>query len=228
MMKTAVIQWITKYPNDPQAISAWAQLQLSEVDTLMIRGSESDLSRAAKVLVQTTNRMKLDHHGLVSSWLYQKLPPAANLPNYQRLAELAANSDEASSLLFEVLGTAAAMRNDNQSARELLSRAAEKDPGNAIALNNLAYIISLHFADEMPLALELAEKAFQVDSEDIRILHTRGFIYLRLKQWEAAIKDLRSVIARNPDAADVHRGLAEAYRQTGRGDLAALHETQAR
>lgn len=226
-LKSAVLHWVEKYPNDPQAIAAWAKMQLSEIDTLMIRGSESDLSRAVRILVQATNRLDLDQHELIASWLYVKLPPSSNLPNYQRLTELAAKSEDASSLLLEVLGTAAAMRNDNVAARELLTRAAAKDANNVVALNNLAYIISLHFVDEMPLALELAEKAFRVDPDDIRIMHTRGFIYLRLQRWEPAIKDLRAVIARNPDAADVHRGLAEAYRKTGRAELAALHETQA-
>jgi tetratricopeptide (TPR) repeat protein len=226
--KTSVMHWVRKHPKDPRAIVAWAKLQFSEIDTLMVRGSESDLARATKVLVQTTNRLDYKHHFVVSTWLYEKLPPADNLPNYQRLIELAAQDENTSSLLFEILGTAAEMRNDPQTARELLLRATAKDPRNMIALNNLAYVISLHFPEEMPLALELAQTAAQLQPEDTRVLHTRGFIYLRLRQWDSAINDFRKVLARTPDAKDIHLGLAQAYRAIGQADLAAIHENQSK
>jgi tetratricopeptide (TPR) repeat protein len=227
-LKTAIQHWFAKYPDDPQAETGWATLQFMEIESLMNRGSEQDLVRATKIMIQTTNQLGAKQRPMISRWWSEHLPPKKNNSNFLRLAEIAADHEEASSTLLEALGTSASVRNDPQRALELLKRAAEKDSTNVIALNNLAFVISDHFQEELPLAIESVEKAVQLQPDNMAILHTRGILYVRLEQWEKAIPDLVAVAAKNPNAADVHSGLAVAYRRIGKPELAAFHETLAR
>jgi tetratricopeptide (TPR) repeat protein len=223
-LKFAIRQWFRKYPDDVAAEQEWGVLQFFEIEALMIRGSEADMSRALAILIQTTEQLGMQHHPLISSWLNEQLPPRKNQPNFLRLAEMAAEDDRAPSILLEVLGTAASLRSDQQTALELLNRAIDKEPENLVALNNLAYVISLHFPQHYPLALEMVERAVKIQPSNVAFLHTRGLLFVRLEKWDKAIADLVIVAAKAPNAADVHRGLAIAYRAIGKPELAAIHE----
>jgi tetratricopeptide (TPR) repeat protein len=227
-LRIAISHWFQKHPGDRRARVEWTNLQFMEIDTLMVRGSESDLTRATQILIQTTARLDYEFQPFVSSLLLKHLPPTGNHPNYLRLVELAAQDERASSLLLEILGTAATLRDDVQNARQLLTRATQKDPNNPIALNNLAFVIDCYFDDDRSLALELADRAVNLQPDNMDFLHTRGFIHLHLRRWESAIEDLRIVAARKPNESDIHLGLAQSYREIGKLELAVLHENQAK
>jgi tetratricopeptide (TPR) repeat protein len=222
--KVAVNLWHQKFPEDPNGLNEWASLQLQEIDTLMVRGNEADMSRATNLFIQTTNRWGNKGQPFFSTWLMERLPPKLNSENYLKLAELSAQHADVSGTVLEVLGTAATLRGEQQLSLDLLKRATEKEPENSTAWNNLAFVANSYFENEMPLAIEAVNKAAQIQPDNPEILHTRGFIRIKLKQYDLAIEDLRQVIAKNPAAIDVHQGLAQAYRAIGKTELAAFHE----
>jgi len=223
-MKNAVMIWHDRYPDHPLGLARWAGVQLEEIDALMARGSDADLERASKVLVEVSNKVGGQGQEAMSSWLMQRLPPTGSNRNYVRLAEKAGQESNLPSMLLEVLGTTATVRGEHKLALDLLKQATEKDPQNAIAWNNLAFVASKHFEGEMELALKAANQAAQMQPKNIEIMHTRGMVYLKLRRWQLAIEDLRAVLAERPNATDVHLDLAQAYAAIGKKDLAALHQ----
>ena len=73
-----------------------------------------------------------------------------------------------------------------------------QDNRNAMALNNLAWILALK-QGKGPEALELAKQAIQIMGPNPSLLDTRGIIYLTLGRANLAVKDLESAVAEKPN-----------------------------
>jgi tetratricopeptide (TPR) repeat protein len=67
-------------------------------------------------------------------------------------------------------------------------RVIDSEPNNAIAINNLAWIICEE-AREPRKALELAERGLRLAPQYIDLIDTRGVIYFRLGEHEKALRD---------------------------------------
>jgi tetratricopeptide (TPR) repeat protein len=223
-LNEAIQHWYRMHPENETALVEWSKIQFFEIDNLLVRGSDSDLERATGLLVGISNRLGPKFRLLISAWLFSRLPPEQQFPNYLKLAAQTANHPEVSSTMLEIIGTAATIRGEHELCLTLLKRAIEKDPENAIAWNNLAFVTSESFPADMPLALDAVNRAIQLQPTNVEFLHTRGFIYLQLKKWNLAIEDLSVVVSQTPNASEVHRGLAQAYRAIGNSQLAELHE----
>jgi tetratricopeptide (TPR) repeat protein len=222
-LKNAVSLWHKKYPKQQQALQMWAGFQLIEIDNLLVQGSNANLERASKILINTTSKLGDSGQRAITTWVLNRLPPKGTNRNYLQLAEMASKDPEICSTLLEILGTAATLRGEHKLALDLLKRATEKDSQNVIAWNNLAFVANSHFDEEIDLALKAADIAARMQPGNIDVLHTRGSIRAKLKQWELAIEDLRVVVAERPNAGDVHQSLAQAYEALGKKDLAAFH-----
>jgi tetratricopeptide (TPR) repeat protein len=222
-LKTAVSLWHQRFPQDPHGLTFWAGLQLEEVDALMIRGGAAELKRANRILIDVTSQLTGRDQQTFTNWLLERLPPTGKNLGYLQLSDMAANDPDINSLLLAVLGTAATIRGDHKLSLDLLKRATAKDSKNVVAWNNLAFVAHSYFEEEFELAQEAVNRAAKIEPNNIEILHTRGFIRLKLEQWDLAIEDLRAVVAERPNAEDVHQGLAEAYNAIGKTDLAEFH-----
>ncbi len=222
-LRSAVNLWYQTWPNSTAAGTELSRIELTEVDTLMVRGGQSDLIRATEILSGVSRRLGSQGHPILGGWLTSRLPPTHQEVNFVRLAEAVADQPYITGTLLEILGTAATLRGEHERAIELLKRAVEKEPENAIAWNNMAYIYHASLND-LDHALEAVEKAIKLNPDSADIRHTRGMIYIDLKQWDRAIDDLKIVLSLDPNAENVHQKLAEAYRETGRAELASFHE----
>lgn len=74
-LRTAISHWFQKFPNDRRAVMEWTTLQFLEIDALMVRGSESDLMRANRILVNVTQLDDYELQPFVSGLLLSQLPP---------------------------------------------------------------------------------------------------------------------------------------------------------
>jgi tetratricopeptide (TPR) repeat protein len=94
-------------------------------------------------------------------------------------------------------------------AIELYRQALEKEPDNALALNNLAWLLALHKGrgDE---ALGLVDRALAVAGRAGGLLDTRGVVLARLGRLPEAIRDLEEAVAETPSGARYFH-LAQAY-----------------
>ncbi len=84
-----------------------------------------------------------------------------------------------------------------------------QDNRNAIALNNLAWILALN-QGKGGEALDLAQQAVQVTGPIPSVLDTRGIIYLTMGQTELALKDLESAVTEKPSPINCFH-LARAF-----------------
>lgn len=226
-IRDSIRAWYKAFPDNPTAFFEWSKLQLSEIELLVDRGAESDLAKSVEILVDIGNRVNSNQRYWLSGWINSKLPPSSNNPNFLTVAKRAAESPQASSILLELLGTAAFLRNESSEALDLLQRAIEIDPKNSVALNNSAYILYKNFPSRNRQALEYAEQAAELDPNNNEIRETRGMLLILDRQWERAIEDLSRALASDPDNREIHAALAEAYIAVGRTEMAGIHQKRA-
>jgi tetratricopeptide (TPR) repeat protein len=104
----------------------------------------------------------------------------------------------------------------------------QMDPGNVMALNNLAFLLAVRGAGAAE-ALELITRALRVAGPTAELLDTRAQVYLALGRGEKARDDLAEAIGQQPRTAVYQFHLAEAYRAAGNRDEAdkALEQAKA-
>jgi tetratricopeptide (TPR) repeat protein len=136
-------------------------------------------------------------------------------------------SDDTPASLSETLGTAAALEGDWKAAQACLRRAVDKDPKAAVAWNNLACVLYQGSDPHLDQALAASNKAIELSPNEFRFRETRGQVYIRLAQWQAAIDDLEFALNGMPDAPAIHKSLAKAYEATGNKELASAHQRYA-
>ncbi|UCC98565.1 MAG: tetratricopeptide repeat protein [Phycisphaerales bacterium] len=85
---------------------------------------------------------------------------------------------------------------------ELYQRLLELEPGNVIAMNNLAWTMSAQQGKHAE-ALELAKKGLKIAPNYIDLIDTRGVVYYRLGEYEKAIQDFTNCM-------DLHPGITPA------------------
>lgn len=88
----------------------------------------------------------------------------------------------------------------------------QRNPGNLLVLNNLAWALA-ESGDKR--ALGYAEKALKLKPDSAAVLDTLGWILVRQGQHERGIKLLQQALSKTPDAAEIQWHLASAYAQTG-------------
>ncbi|WP_077531362.1 tetratricopeptide repeat protein [Vreelandella utahensis] len=117
-----------------------------------------------------------------------------------------------SSRLYLELAMLQQSTGNREAAREAYEHTLELAPDNAVALNNLAWL--LH-EDEPERALALAEKAYDSNPEAASIVDTYGWILFRNGDLDRSIEVLESAHKLAPDAAEIREHLAAAHREAG-------------
>jgi tetratricopeptide (TPR) repeat protein len=90
----------------------------------------------------------------------------------------------------------------------LYRRALARDPSNALALNNLAFLLALR-GGKVAEATRLIDRALEHAGPEAQLLDTRAVVRLAAGQAEQALGDLRRAIAQEP-AASSHFHSAQA------------------
>ena len=105
-------------------------------------------------------------------------------------------------------------------------RAVEADPSNIQALNNLAFLLSTRFGNEVE-GLKYAQKAKELSPNDAEISDTLGWIYYQEGLYASAIPYLEQSVSRNSTAQHSFH-LAMAYWKAGRREQAQTTLAMAR
>jgi putative PEP-CTERM system TPR-repeat lipoprotein len=92
-----------------------------------------------------------------------------------------------------------------------------KDPGNAVALNNLAL---LYLDAKDPRALPTARRAQELMPDRADVLDTYGWIALQTGDLKLALEQLARAAERAPDAPDIQYHRAVALARDGKADTA--------
>ncbi len=122
-----------------------------------------------------------------------------------------------------ILGTVALNRGEIGEATQHLEIAAKKNPNLPGLLNNLAYAISHGPTPDLPRALRLSDAAIASIPDHPYLHETRGQIYLKLKNYTAAIADLEVALNAPELRPQVRESLAQAYEASGQAEIAQRH-----
>jgi putative PEP-CTERM system TPR-repeat lipoprotein len=115
------------------------------------------------------------------------------------------------------LAQSAMMRQDHAAAAEHYRKLLDKQPNNALLLNNLAWA-SAHIKD--PKALEYAEQAYKIAPDQPAIMDTLGILLVQKGETVRGIELLRKASAAAPQSPDVRLNLAKALIKAGQKDEA--------
>ncbi|SFM54092.1 tetratricopeptide repeat protein [Marinobacter zhejiangensis] len=85
-------------------------------------------------------------------------------------------------------------------------------PDSVLALNNLAW---MYHENGDSRAMELAQRAYELNPDNAAIADTYGWIMLKAGRHEASVPVLEKAHQLQPDSEEIARHLAEAYRSVG-------------
>ena len=102
-------------------------------------------------------------------------------------------------------------RNEARAVYEALVR---MDPNNAVALNNLAYLM-VETGLDSDVALSYAQRAKQLLPNMSEVSDTLGWIYLKKAQYDYAVNAFLELVVKEPGHSTYHYHLAMAYKQKG-------------
>ena len=109
-------------------------------------------------------------------------------------------------------------------ARQVYEVVLKLDPNNAVALNNLAYLLTEHGGD-LDDALTKAQRAKQLLPDLTEVSDTLGWIYLKKNLTDNAIDIFKDLVTKVPSSAVFRYHLGMAYSQKG-DKTRALKELQ--
>jgi Flp pilus assembly protein TadD len=112
------------------------------------------------------------------------------------------------------LGLLYEQQNKADVARKYYEMSIKVDPNNALALNNLAYLMSETNGD-LDIALTYATHAKQRLPEHVEINDTLGWIYLKKNLTDQALDTFRNLVTKAPKNPTFHYHYAMALMQKG-------------
>jgi tetratricopeptide (TPR) repeat protein len=101
-----------------------------------------------------------------------------------------------------------------QEARLAYEQCLKIDPRNAVALNNLAYLLAENNGD-LEMALTYAQRSKQLLPQLNEIADTLGWIYLKKGLTDSAIEQFRDIVTKQPSHSTYRYHLGMAYAQKG-------------
>lgn len=116
---------------------------------------------------------------------------------------------------------------DYDAAISLYEKVLERQPGNAVSINNLAALLSDHRED--PASLDRAAKLAETleKAKQVAFLDTAGWVYYRKGDYSKAVGILKAVVDKAPQVPVFHYHLGMAYLKKGDKNLAREHLSKA-
>jgi tetratricopeptide (TPR) repeat protein len=99
-------------------------------------------------------------------------------------------------------------------ARQVYEATIKLDPNNAVALNNLAFLLA-ETGGDLDIALTQAQRAKQLLPSLFEISDTLGWIYLKKNMTDNAVDVFKELVSKQPNHSTYHFHLGMAYSQKG-------------
>lgn len=132
-----------------------------------------------------------------------------------------------SGILHFIAGCDAWQHGETEAARTHFTLAFELAPNIPAVANNMAMLLVVGDHADPARALQIIQSALEKYPDEPDLRETRGQVFLKLKNWQAAVKDLEFALPRLHNPRESHRALAEAYRALGLNELAGQHQRAA-
>jgi tetratricopeptide (TPR) repeat protein len=105
-------------------------------------------------------------------------------------------------------------RGQKEAAEAQYRKIVEANPDNALAINNLAFVLADQSKD-LDMALAYAHRARQLAPNDPSVADTLGWVYVKMNNPDEALTILREVVRKDSGRAVFHYHLAAALEQKG-------------
>jgi tetratricopeptide (TPR) repeat protein len=217
-------QWLGLDPENKMARSVLLEISLRWFDETF-RLPQPELDRLVDLFLQAAELS--DQPNALQRQFAAIYQLQSNSPVAKQVVEAVVDSPETPAAILEAAGTVAATMGQLDRAKDYLQRAVKKDPNNAIAWNNYAWLVAQESGGDMDDALAAVNKALEISPDEFRFRETRGQIFLRLGQWKDAVEDLEYAANGMPGTPEIHLSLATAYDALGDTQLARVHREHA-
>lgn len=194
---------------------------VSEAQTLETQGKINQAIQAYKKAAEVDPKNPLNYIAMARLQIYAG--------NYQEAATNAANAlllNPNNATAHALRGWALGFTGDFLEAEGALRRALELDPNNAAAYSYLAEVTVLKIQagqgdlNSLQKAIESSRKAEELAPGQMETHRARGVVLEQTANYEEAVREFESAIARNPNIADLHLALGRNYRALQQYDKA--------
>ena len=223
-LEVSLKNWVASGDKDSRPTELLAALQRRQFRRLLATGT-SNPNRVVDLLCDAA-RLGSPHE-----WTALQISLVADQRksshNAQLIWEGLLTTPNAPSDVLELVGTVAATHGEILTARKVYERLlAEKDE-HFFVWNNYAWVLLQEPEIDAPGALVAVNRALKDRPLDHRFRETRGQVYIKLKRWNEAVKDLEFALNGMPESPNIHRSLGDAYEALGQQQLAQIHREQA-
>jgi tetratricopeptide (TPR) repeat protein len=123
---------------------------------------------------------------------------------------------------YILIGELCESKRDWEKAKQMYQKALEIQPDNALASNNLAYVM-LQQGGNVDVALAMAQTARRGMPDSANAADTLGWAYYQKGAYNTAIDLFKEALKKNPDDASFHYHLGLAYQKDNQPALAKQH-----
>jgi tetratricopeptide (TPR) repeat protein len=123
---------------------------------------------------------------------------------------------------WQIVGSLQEARGDNSTAMEAYKKALQIDPNNALASNNMAYLM-VENGQNVDVALTLAQTARHAMPDSPHTADTLAWVYFYKGNYYAARDLLEDALKTTPDNASMHLHLGMTYAKMNDKANAQLH-----
>jgi len=128
---------------------------------------------------------------------------------------------------YVLIGELYESKKEWDSAKEYYQKALAIQPDNAVASNNLAYVM-LQQGGNIDVALSMAQTARRALPDSPNTADTLGWAYYQKGIYNTAIDLFKEALKKNPDDATYHYHLGMAYQKADQPELAKEHLQRAK
>ena len=104
----------------------------------------------------------------------------------------------------------------------LYKEALDKNPRNALLLNNYSYSLAQRDL-QLERALEMVDRALEVDPDNGAYLDTKGWIYFKMGKFEDAQRFIQKALDSREESAEVLEHMGDIYYQLGQLEEAKIY-----
>jgi tetratricopeptide (TPR) repeat protein len=179
--------------------------------------AQKDFTQAERIL-----RAGLDKTDspLVAMRLFGLLSAQKRGAEAERVAMTWSEHNPKDFLLAQYVGETGMREKDFAAATRWFKKAIKADPNNAMALNNLAWVLG---QQQDPASLDYGQKALAIAPENPSILDTVGWLYVQAGDMPRGLELLGKASRLAPNAAPIQLNLAKALVKAGQGTAARPH-----
>ncbi len=138
----------------------------------------------------------------------------------KRYLQAAMEAESPNPVVYYRYGTILAGEGNIRDARTYLEKSVELSPGNADALNNLAYVLADSGAD-LDMAVTYAQRAISTSPDNNDYADTLAYVYIKKNLYGAAIELLTRIVEKDPRRGDYRYHLGLALFRSGQQERAA-------